>query len=130
MGTGICVTSYIYNFCSVAKSHLTPCELQHARLPCPSLSPRFISIESLMLSNHLVLWCPLLLPSVFTGIRVFSSESSLHVRWPEHWSFSFSMCPSSDCSGLISLRTDCLISWQSKGLSRVFSSTKFESISI
>ena len=104
--TVLYVTSYIYNFCSVAKSHLTPCELQQARLPCPSLSPRFISIESLMLSNHLVLWYPLLLPSGFTSIRVFSSESSLHVRWPEHWSFSFSINPSNEYSGLISFRID------------------------
>ena len=64
---------------------------------------KFRSIESVMLSNHLILCCPLLLlPSVFPNIRVFSSESALHIRWPEYWSFSFSISPSNEYSGLIS----------------------------
>ena len=68
-----------------------------------------MSIESVMLSNHLILCCPLLLlPSIFPSIRVFSSESVLCIRWPEYWSFSFSISPSSDYSGLISFRTDWL----------------------
>ena len=82
--------------------------LQHARLPCVSQSLlRFLSIESVILSNHLVLCHPLLLlPSVFPSIRVFSNESALHIRWPKYWSFSFSINPSSECSGLISFQID------------------------
>ena len=66
---------------------------------------KFMPIKSVMPSNHLVLCCPLLLlPSIFSSIRVFSNELTLHIRWPEYWSFSFS--PSSEYSGLISLRID------------------------
>ena len=66
------------------------------------------SIESVMPSNHLILCRPLLLlPSVFPSIRVFSSESVLHIRWPKYWSLSFSISPSSEYSGLIPFRTDC-----------------------
>ena len=62
-----------------------------------------------MPSNHLILFCPLfLLPSVFLSIRVFSSESALHIRWPKYWSFSFSISPSNEYSGLISFRMDWL----------------------
>ena len=62
-------------------------------------------IESMMPSNHLILCCPLiLLPSIFPSIRVFSSESALGIRWPKYWSFSFSITPSSEYSGLISFR--------------------------
>ena len=68
---------------------------------------KLMSIESLMLSNHLILCCPLfLLPSIFPSIRVFSSESILHIRWPKYWSFSFSISPSHEYSGLISFRID------------------------
>ena len=64
-------------------------------------------IQSPMPSNHLILWCHfLLLPSVFPSIRVFSNESALHIRWPEYWSFSFSISPSSECLGLISFKID------------------------
>ena len=67
------------------------------------------SIESVMLSNHLILCCPLLfLPSIFPSIRVFSSESALHIRWPKYWSFSFSISLSYEYSGLISFRIDWL----------------------
>ena len=80
---------------------------------------KFMSIELVMPSNHLILSRPLLLlPSIFPSIRVFSSESVLRSRWPEYWSFSFS--PSNEYSGLISFRID-LISLQSKRLSTVFS---------
>ena len=65
---------------------------------------KLISIEPMMPSNHLVLCRPLLLPSIFPSIRVFSGESALHIRWPKHWSFSTS--PSSEYSGLISFRMD------------------------
>ena len=69
---------------------------------------KLMSIELVMLSNHLTLYHPLLLPSIFPSIRVFSSESALHIRWPRYWSFSFSISPSSEYSGLISLRVDWL----------------------
>ena len=68
---------------------------------------KFMSIESVMLSDHLILCCPLLLLfSVFSGIRVFSSESALWIRWPKDWSFSISISPSNEYSGLISFRID------------------------
>ena len=67
---------------------------------------KFMSIVSIMISNYLVLWCPLhLLPSVLASVRVFSSESSLQIRCPKYWSFSFSISPSNEYSGLISFRT-------------------------
>ena len=70
---------------------------------------KLMSIESLMPSNHLILCRPLLLlPSIFPSIRVFSSESALHIRWPKYWSFSFSVSPSNEYSGLISFRMDWL----------------------
>ena len=88
---------------------------------------KLMSIESVMPSIHLVFCHPLLLlPSIFPSIRVFSNESALHIRWPKYWSFSFSISPSSEYSGLISFRIDYLISLQSKGLSRVFSNTTIE----
>ena len=66
-----------------------------------------MSIESVMPSNHLILCRPLLLlPSIFPSIRVFSNESVLHIRWPKYWSFSFSISPSNEYSGLISFRMD------------------------
>ena len=71
-------------------------------------SPKPISIESVMPFNHLILCRPLLLPSIFPTIRVFSSESTLCMRWPKYWSFSFSIGPSSEYSGLISCRMDWL----------------------
>ena len=83
-----------------------------------------MTIESVMPSNHLILCFPLLLlPSVFPSIRVFSNQSVLRIRWPKYWSFSFSISPSSEYSGLISFRIDWWISLQSRELSRVFSDT-------
>ena len=68
---------------------------------------KLMSIESVMPSNHLILCYPLLLLfSIFPSIRVFSSESVLHIRWPKYWSFSFSICPSNEYSGLIPFRID------------------------
>ena len=67
---------------------------------------KLMSIELVMPSNHLILCHPLLLPSVFPSIRVFSNESVLCIRWPKNWSFSFSISPSNEYSGLISFRTD------------------------
>ena len=72
-------------------------------------SPKFMSIESVMPSNHLILCCPLLLlPLIPPSIRVFSNESVLHIRWPKYWSFSFNISPSNEHSGLISFRIDWL----------------------
>ena len=69
-----------------------------------------MSIKSVMPSNHLILCCPLLLlPSIFPSIRVFSNESILHMRWPEYWSFSFSISPSNEYLGLTSFRVDWFI---------------------
>ena len=71
--------------------------------------PKLMSIESVMPSNQLILCHPLLfLLSIFSSIRVFSNESVLHIRWPKDWSFSFSISPSNECSGLISFRMDSL----------------------
>ena len=68
---------------------------------------KFMYIESVMLSNHLILCLPLLLlPSIFPSIRVFSNKSTLCIRWPKYWSFSFSISPSNEYSGLISFRID------------------------
>ena len=68
-----------------------------------------MSVESVIPADYLILCCPLLLlPPIFPSIRIFSSESVLHIRWPEYWSFSFSISPSNEYSGLISFRIDCL----------------------
>ena len=81
-----------------------------------------MSIESVMPSNHLILCRPLLLlPSIFPSIRVFSNESVLLISWPKHWSFSFSMSHPMNIQDWFPLGLTGLISWQSKGLSRVFS---------
>ena len=97
---------------SVVSDSSRPHELQHARLLCPSTTPRACSnssIESVMPSNCLILCCPLPLPpSVFASIRVFSSESVLHIKWPKYWSFSFSISPSNEYSGLFSIGIDWL----------------------
>ena len=67
---------------------------------------KFMSIKSVIPSNHLILCHPLLLPSVFLSTRIFSNESVLCIRWPKYWSFSFSISPFNECSGLISFRID------------------------
>ena len=103
-------------FSSVTQLCLTPCD----PMPCPSMSItnsqsllKLLSVELVMPSNHLTLCCPLLfLPSIFPSIRGFSSESALLIRWPKYWSFSFSISPSNEHSGLISFMIDCLIFWQ------------------
>ena len=87
---------------------------QHARPPCLSITnswnlPRPMSFESVMPSSHLIICHPLLLlPPIPLSIRVFSSESILHMRWPKYWSFSFSISPSNEHPGLISFRMDWL----------------------
>ena len=83
--------------------------LQHTRLPCSTLSPRICSnsCQLVMLTNHLIHCNPLLLlPSIFSSIMVFFSESALHIRWPNYWSFSFNISPSNEYSGPISFKID------------------------
>ena len=86
--------------------------LQHARLSCPSPTPRAYTNSCPLYwwlpSNHLTLCHALLPPSIFPSIRVLSNESVLHIRWPKYWSFSFSISPSNEYSGLISFRMDRL----------------------
>ena len=86
-----------------------PQGLQHTRLPCPSLFSEVCSNSCPLsqLSNHLILCCSLLLlPSIFSSIRVFSNELTRHIRWPKYWNFSLSISPPNDYSGLISFRID------------------------
>ena len=88
-----------------------------------------MSIKSVMPSNHLILcWPLLLLPSVFPSIRVFSSESVLHIRWPKYWSFSFSISPSNEYSGLISFRMDWFNLLAVQGILKSSSTPWFKSI--
>ena len=111
-------------FRSVAQScpTLWPHGQQHPRLLSPLLSHRVCSNSCP--SSHLILCHPLLFPlSIFPSITVFSNESALCIRWPKYWSFSFSISPSNEYSGLTSFRMDCFDLLLSKGLSRVFSST-------
>ena len=98
---------------SVMSDSLRPHELQHARPPCPSPTPGVHSdsrpSKSVMPSSHLILCRPLLLlPPIPPNIRVFSNESTLHMRWPKYWSFSLSIIPSKEIPGLISFRMDWL----------------------
>ena len=118
---------------SVLSSSLRPHESQHTRPPCPSPTPGVHSDSCPSsqwyhpaISSSVVPFssCPQSLPS----IRVFSNESTLRMRWPNCWSFSFSISPSNEYSGLISLGLTGIISLLSKGLSRVFSSTTVQSI--
>ena len=97
---------------SVMSNYLRPRESQHARHPCPSQTPRVYpnsSIKSVMPSSHFILCHPLLLlPPIPPSIRVFSSESTLRMKWPKYWSFSFSISPSNEHPGRISFRMDWL----------------------
>ena len=103
----------LLQFSSVTQSCLTLCDPMDCSMPgfpvrhqLRSL-PKLMSIEAMMRSNHLILCHPLLLlSSIFPSIRVFSNESTLRIKWPKYWSFSFSISPSNECSRLISIRTD------------------------
>ena len=103
----------VVQFSSVAQSRPTLCNPMDRSMPA-SLSVtnswsllKLMAIESVMSSNHLILCRPLLLlPSIFPSIRIFSSETVLHIRWPKYWSFSFSISPSNEYSELISFRID------------------------
>ena len=117
-------------FSSVAQSCPTLCNPMNRSTPGTlsitnsRSSLKLESIESMMPSSHLILCRSLLLlPPILPSIRVFSNESTLHMRWPKYWSFSFSISPSKEIPGLISFRMDWLDLLQSKRLSRVFSNT-------
>ena len=93
---------------SVVSDSLQPHESQHTRSPCPSPTSGVHS-KSVMPSSHLILCRPLLLlPPIPPSIRVFSNESTVRMRWPKYWSFSFSISPSNEYPGLISFRMDWL----------------------
>ena len=99
----------------------TPWTAAHQASPPFTISQnllKFMSVESMMPSNHLIPCCPIfLLPSILPSIRVFSNESVLCTRWPKYWSFSFSISPSNEYSGLISFRLDLLkVQWILKSL--------------
>ena len=107
------ILAALFQFSSVTHSCLTLCYPMDGSLPGLPVHHQFrallklMSIKSLMPSNHPILCHPLLLlPSIFPSIRVCSSESVLHIRWPRYWSFSFSISPSNEYSGLISFRID------------------------
>ena len=97
-------------FCSVTQ--LCPTVCKHSLSVTISRGlPKFMSIALVMPSSHLILWRPLLLqPSIFSSIRDFSNESAVHIKWPKYWGFSFSISPSNEFSGLISLKIDCWFS--------------------
>ena len=106
---------YSVQFSSVAQSCPTLCDPMDCSTPgFPSFTTswsllKLTSIESVMPSNHLILYCHLLLlPSIFPSIRVFPNKSVFHIRWPKYWSFNFSISPSNEYSGLISFRMDWL----------------------
>ena len=111
----------------VVSNSLQPNGLQHCQASLSITNSwsllKLMSTESVMPSNYLILCCPLfLLPSVFPSIRVFSKESVLCIRWPNDWSFSFSISPSNEYSGLISFRMDCFDLLAVQGTLRIFSS--------
>ena len=101
-------------FSSVAQLCPTLCDPMDAHQVSLSITNswsllKLMSIESVMLCNHLILCHPLfLLPSIFPSIKVFTNESVLHIKWPKYWSFSFSISPFNEYSGLISFKIDCL----------------------
>ena len=117
-------------FSSVTQSFPTLCDPMNRSipgLPVHHQHPEFtklMSIESVMPSSHLILCCPLLLlPSIPPSIRVFSNESTLRMRWPKYWSFSFSISPSNEHPKLISFRMDWLDLLAVQGTLKVFSNT-------
>ena len=130
------VNSVTVVHCSVAKSYVTYCERMYCSIPeFPVFTIswsllKLTSIDLMMSSNHLVLYRPLLLlPSIFPSIRVSSSESALRIRWPEYWSFSFSISPSNESSGLISFRIDWLDLLAVPGTLENLPASQFENIS-
>ena len=136
------VVVYIYNgifssvqfSLSVVSDSLRPHGLHAARQASLSItssrsSLKLMSIESVMPSSHLILYCPLLLPpSIFPSIRSSSNESVLHIRWPKYWNFSFSISPSNEYSGLISFRIPWLDLLAVQGTLNGISSVQFSSV--
>ena len=120
---GATQTNLIREFVAQSRSHVRLFATLWTAAPQAPLSStmfqsllKLMSIEVVMPSSHLILCRPLLLlPSIFPNIRVFSSESALRIRWPEDWSFSFSISPSNEYSGLISFRTNWFLSPCSPG---------------
>ena len=117
-------------FGSVAQSCPTLCDPTNCSAPGFPVYHQLLeftqvmSIDSVVPSNHFILYRPLLLlPSIFPSIRVFSNEAVPHMRWPKYWSFSFSISPSSEYSGPVSFRMDWLDLLAVQGVSRVFSNT-------
>ena len=107
------VFSSVQFSCSVVSNSLRPHESQHTRPPCPSptpgVYPNSCPLRSVMPSSHLILCRPLLLlPPIPPSIKVFSNESTLCMRWPKYWNFSFSISPFNEHPGLISFRMDWL----------------------
>ena len=103
----------LISYCSVAQVCPALCDHMDCSMPCCPVPHQLLELTQThvhqlkMPSNHLILCCPLLfLPLIFPNIRIFSNESLLHIRQPKYWSFSFSISPSSEYSGLISLRID------------------------
>ena len=120
------VISSVAQLCSTLQN---PVDCRTASLSITNTRSLFklMSIESVTASNHLILCHPLLLlPSIFPLIRLYSNESVLCIRWPKYWSFSFSISPSNEYSGLFPLGWTGWISLQSKGFSRVFSTPQFK----
>ena len=112
-------------------SSCNPVEYSTPGFPVHYYLPEFVQthvhwVNDAIQPSHPLPPTPLLPSSIFPSIRVFSNESALRIRWPKYWSFSFSIGPSNEYSGLISFRTDCVISLLSKELSRVFSSTTIQ----
>ena len=115
-GDMVCIFCYFFSICfqfsSLAQSCPTLCDpwtaVHQASLSITNSWSllKLMSIKLVLPSNHLILYCPLLLPSVFPSIRVFTSESVHCIRQPKYWSFSFSISPSNEYSGLISFRMD------------------------
>ena len=122
--------SHSVQFRSVSQSGLNLCNPMECSTPgfpvhhqLPELTQTHVHWV-VMPSNHLILCCSLLLlPSIFPSVRIFSNESALRIRWPQYWRFSFSISPSSEYSGLISLRIDWFDLLAVQGTLRVFSST-------
>ena len=116
LGDMVCIFCYFFSICfqfsSLAQSCPTLCDpwtaVHQASLSITNSWSllKLMSIKLVLPSNHLILYCPLLLPSVFPSIRVFTSESVHCIRQPKYWSFSFSISPSNEYSGLISFRMD------------------------
>ena len=118
---------------SVMSDSLRPHGLQHSQASLSfTISQsllKLIFIELLMLSNHLILCCPLpLLPSIFPSIRVFSNKLALHIRWPNYWSFNLSICPSNEYSGLISFLLTGLIPYCPRDSQKSSPALQFKSI--